>query len=191
MCPLPRWAKRACLGSQRQVLSASACPVPWTCAPPPTAPYLGREAGQPSCFSFTPRPWPLAPGLEVVGTVGFTVRPLDTLSGCSGLWSLWYSEEAEGREWEPKWAETSPEAGSAFSLQAWDPPREVQAGSPRLAAQVQRRLSTTTHCSCRATAVSPQAGERMPTPHPLAGIYALGTWSRPGPLLRPGASPGS
>ena len=87
---LPTWAKRACLGSQRQVLSASTSPVPWTCAPPPAAPYLGRGAGQPSCFSFAPRPWPPAPGLEVVGTVGFRVRPSDTLSGPSGLWSLWY-----------------------------------------------------------------------------------------------------
>lgn len=92
------------------------------------------------------------------------------------------SEEAEGRECEPRQAETSPEVGSAFSLQA---------GSPRLAAQVQRRPSTTTYCSCRAAAVSPQAGERTPTLHPLAGIYALATWSRPGPLLCPGASPGS
>lgn len=54
------------------------------------------------------------------------------------------SEEAEGREWEPSWAETSPEAGSAFSLQSQGPPCEVQAGSPRLAAQVQRHPSTTT-----------------------------------------------
>lgn len=66
-------------------------------------------------------------------------------------------------------------------------PREVQDGSPRLAAQVQRCPSTTTHCSCRAATVSPQAGEQTPTPHPLVGIYALGTWSRPGPLLRPGS----
>ena len=68
----------------RQVLRASASPEPWTCAPPPAAPYLGRGGGQTSCFSSAPRPWPLAPGLEVVGTVGFRVRPSDTLSGSSG-----------------------------------------------------------------------------------------------------------
>lgn len=82
------------------------------------------------------------------------------------------SEEAEGREWELSWAETSPEAGSTSSLQPWGPPCEVQAGSPRLAAQVQRYPSTTT--LLRGGCTQPSGGG--PDTHPSIPWQGSAPW---------------
>lgn len=177
LCPLPRWGKVSLPGVSEAVLSASASPLyPGPVPAPAAPPYLGRGGGQPSCFSFALSlgPWLLAT-FAVVGTVqgeafGHTfwvqwpvifvvqVRKLKAENGSRG-----------GQR-------PSPGASSAFSLQAWGPPWRSRMGAPRLAAQVQRCPSTTTHCSCRAATSQPSGGSRRPPHIPWWGSmpWALG-----------------
>lgn len=147
------------------------------CSKPPALPYLGRGAGSSLLLQLRPSTQ-LALALKLL--VLFRVEAFGHT-----FWMQWpviFVVQVRKLKAEngSRVVETSP--GSPLCLQ---PPGlggpHVRSGwEPRLAAQVQRCPSTTTHCSCRAATVSPQAGGQAATPHPLVRIYALGLGADPG-----------
>lgn len=117
-----------------------------------------------------PGPWLLALKLLVL----FRVRPWTHFLGAVARDLCGTSEEAEGREWEPRWAETSPGASSAFSLQAWGPPVRSRMGA-RKAGCPGSEMPVHHHPLLLPGSHSSQAGSRRPPHIPWWGsmLWAL------------------